>query len=218
MATSTVVRPPDRMETLPALAVEDERPSPRRHRLLPRLLSYVLALFLLVNLNFFLPRVLPGDPIEALFSAASPTYVRNDATRAELTAYYGLDGSLAEQHLRYLSSLVQGDLGTSIRQNAPVADLLAARLTWTALLISSGLALSAVVGLVAGVGGSTAACSPPSSCSATCPLTSSPPSPSLSSPLSSHGSRSPVDAPRSWSRRASWCSSATSPSTSCSRQ
>lgn len=151
MATTTTIRPPERMETLPALAVEDERPSTRRHRLLPRLLSYVLALFLLVNLNFFLPRVLPGDPIEALFSAASPTYVRNDATRAELTAYYGLDGSLAEQHLRYLSSLVQGDLGTSIRQNAPVADLLAARLPWTVLLISSGLVLSAVVGLVAGV-------------------------------------------------------------------
>ncbi|MDP9452084.1 MAG: ABC transporter permease [Actinomycetota bacterium] len=151
MATTTRAPAPERIETLPVLTGQDDQPSPRRHPLVPRLLTYVLALFLLVNLNFLLPRVLPGDPIEALFAAASPTYVRDDVIRAELTAYYGLDGSLADQYLRYLSSLSRGDLGVSIRENASVADLLAARLPWTALLISSGLVLSAVVGLVAGV-------------------------------------------------------------------
>jgi peptide/nickel transport system permease protein len=151
MTTTTSTQAPTRIETLPSPVLAENAPVPRRNALLPRLLTYVLALFLLVNLNFFLPRVLPGDPIEALFAAASPTYVRDDATRTELTEYYELDGSLFDQYLRYLVSLAQGDLGMSIRENASVADLLGARLPWTVLLVGSGLALSAVVGLVAGV-------------------------------------------------------------------
>lgn len=131
--------------------VEPASVTPVHHRLRRRVLTYALALFLLVNLNFLLPRALPGDPIEALFSSSSPSYVRDDATREELTRYYRLDGTLLDQYTRYLRSLAGGDLGVSIRQNAPVTDLLAARLGWTALLVLSSLGLAAVVGMAAGV-------------------------------------------------------------------
>ncbi len=114
-------------------------------------LSYAATLFLLVTLNFFLPRAMPGDPIDALLSRSSTTYIDDENTRAELADYYGLDQPLLAQYGRYLGGLVRGDLGTSIRTNAPVRDALRDRLPWSLLLVGSATAAATVVGMVAGV-------------------------------------------------------------------
>ncbi len=115
------------------------------------LLAYPFALFLLLTLNFVLPRALPGEPIQALQNPQSQTYVGDEATRASVESYYGLDRPAAEQYGRYLKDLARGDLGTSIRYNRPVADVLGARLGWTALLVGTSLALATGVGMLAGV-------------------------------------------------------------------
>ncbi len=115
------------------------------------LLSYAVTVFLLVTLNFFLPRAMPGDPISSLEEPTSATYVRDDATRAALAEYYGLDEPLAVQYGQYLFGLARGDLGVSIRYNAPVSGLVRERLPRTLLLVGSALALATAVGLVAGV-------------------------------------------------------------------
>lgn len=146
-ATGTTLRP----ENFHPVVEDDEGPRaarrPRRHRVV----TYLVTLFLLVNLNFFLPRALPGDPIESMFLAGSPTFVNDDEKRAELTRYYELDGSLVEQYGRYVGSLVRGDLGVSIRQNSRVSDLVAARLPWTVLLVMTSLTFASALGLVLGV-------------------------------------------------------------------
>jgi len=115
------------------------------------LVSYLLTAFLLVTLNFFLPRALPGDPISALMEPGGPSYVQDDELRAELEAYYDLDRSLAAQYGTYLANLVQGDLGTSIRYRQPVSKLVKERLPWTGLLVVSAMALAMVVGWLAGI-------------------------------------------------------------------
>jgi peptide/nickel transport system permease protein len=51
----------------------------------------------------------------------------------------------------YLGDLVQGDLGVSIRYNQPVSELIAERLPWTLLLLSTSMVLGAAVGLALGV-------------------------------------------------------------------
>lgn len=112
---------------------------------------YVLTLVVLITLNFFLPRALPGDPIAALMSSDSPAYVQDEAIRAELAEYYGLDRSLWEQYWHYLGDLTTGNLGTSIRHNVPVSQLVRERLGWTILLMGTAIALAVVVGWVAGV-------------------------------------------------------------------
>ena len=151
MTTTETVEAPTLLEPVAIVRGDDQQdPRSRRHPLRRRLITYVLALFVLVNLNFILPRALPGDPIGALFSGASPTYVYEERTRTELVRYYGLDGSLVEQYGHYLSALARGDLGVSIRETAPVRDLLLARFPWTALLVGTGMVLAAVVGLAAG--------------------------------------------------------------------
>lgn len=112
---------------------------------------YTVTVFLLVSVNFALPRALPGDPIDALVDAGSPSHVRDEALRAELIQYYGLDRPLVEQYRRYLSDLARGNLGVSIRYNVPVADLLKERLPWTLLLVLTSISVAVAVGWLAGI-------------------------------------------------------------------
>lgn len=113
--------------------------------------SYVATVFVLVSLNFLLPRAMPGDPVEAQLSAGSPTYVYDSRARAELAVYYRLDRPLGEQYLNYLAELARGDLGVSLSTRTPVSKLISARLPWTMLLVTTGVALATVVGFLAGV-------------------------------------------------------------------
>lgn len=105
----------------------------------------------LVVLTFAVPRAMPGDPLLALLDPGATTYVQDEAMRAELAEYYGLDRPLTEQFVSYLGGLARGDLGTSIRFNRPVAELLGERLPWTLLLIGTAMVASLVLGLAAGV-------------------------------------------------------------------
>jgi len=116
-----------------------------------RLAAYLVTVFVLVTINFFLPRSLPGDPLDALFDTSGTDYVQDDELRAELAAYYGLDRPLPVQYVDYLTALARGDLGTSVRYNVPAADLIGERLPWTLLLVGAGLTLAVVVGMAAGV-------------------------------------------------------------------
>ncbi len=116
-----------------------------------RLLTYALTVFALLTLNFLLPRLLPGDPIDAFQDPGSTTYVRSDDTRAVLEEYYGLDRPLGEQYARYLADLARGDLGVSIRYRVPVSKVLAGRLPWTLLLVGTAMAVAMCVGMSAGV-------------------------------------------------------------------
>lgn len=114
-------------------------------------LTYLVTVFILITLNFFLPRVLPGDPITSLIDPAAPSYVQSDELRAELEAYYGLDRPVLQQYLDYLTDLAQGDLAVSIRYNVPVAELMTERLPWTVLLIGSAMALAVLVSWAGGI-------------------------------------------------------------------
>jgi peptide/nickel transport system permease protein len=125
-------------------------PPPRRKLWVP-IASYLLTVFVLLTFNFALPRLMPGDPIDALLAFGSPDYVADDETRAELAAYYDLDESLPEQYAQYLTGLVRGDLGVSIASNTPVTEELGDRVGWSFLLIASATLISLLIGLPAGV-------------------------------------------------------------------
>lgn len=114
------------------------------------LAGYVVTLLALVTLNFFLPRVMPGDPISALYTDGSASYVQDGSQREKLRAYYGLDQPLGDQYLDYLANLVQGDLGTSIRYQVPVGELITERLPRSLLLMGTALLLGTGLGVAAG--------------------------------------------------------------------
>src|SRR5215469_7879906 len=123
-------------------------------RLAPRLrrpAGYVVTLFLVITINFFLPRMMPGDPLHALVDPSSPTFVTDAATRTSVAHYYGLDQPLIAQFGHYLASLAHGDLGRSIDQSEPVSTIVGGALPWTLLLIVTALLLATVFGVAGGV-------------------------------------------------------------------
>ncbi|MBN1954295.1 MAG: ABC transporter permease [Anaerolineae bacterium] len=115
-----------------------------------RILSYLLTLWIVLTVNFLLPRLLPGDPLAALLDPQSSDYVFDAEARAALEAYYGLDRPLPEQYGRYLLGAFTGDLGRSIRLNRPVGELIGAHLPWTLLLTGTALFLASLLALLGG--------------------------------------------------------------------
>lgn len=123
----------------------------RSRRWLRALAGYVLTLFALATLNFFIPRAMPGDPIDSLLADSSTSFTFGEQSRTALAEYYGLDGSLLSQYRHYLGRLAHGDLGRSIATLAPVRHDLRRKLPWTLLLVGGSLALATALGMIAGV-------------------------------------------------------------------
>lgn len=129
----------------------DVHPEVRPRSIRGRVGSYLVMLLVLVALNFALPRLMPGDPIEALAAQSSASFTFDEQSRLALEDYYGLDRPLPQQLGHYLSQLVHGDLGRSITTNRPVSEEITRRLPWTLLLMGTALVLATLLGVVAGV-------------------------------------------------------------------
>jgi peptide/nickel transport system permease protein len=111
-----------------------------------RLMESVLILLGITLVTFFLLYVLPADPVRQIAGrSATPEAVEN--IRRQL----GLDQPFWVQYWRYLSGLLQGDLGRSYLQRSEVAELIWARLSPTLLLRAAASICELVLGLTMGV-------------------------------------------------------------------
>ena len=108
-----------------------------------RLLAFVPLLFGISLITFFLIRLLPGDPARVL--AGSTHY--EEAIEA-IRQRMGLDQPIPVQYGIYLRNLLQGDLGQSWFTGKPVASDLADRAPATLELITYGLLLAILIGVV----------------------------------------------------------------------
>jgi peptide/nickel transport system permease protein len=102
--------------------------------------------FVLV-LNFFLFRVLPGDPARTLGRGRFRTEEQLEAFRHT----YGLDQSLPHQFVTYLGNTLTGHLGISLRYRVPVSELISERLGTTLLLVGTSTILAMVIGMYIGM-------------------------------------------------------------------
>lgn len=117
-----------------------------RRYVLRRLLQVIPTVGVIVTVAFFLTKVAPGDPAEAVAGeSASP------AQLADLRSELGLDRPMQEQFVRYCGSLLRGDLGTSYVQHRPVSELIRLRIPATLLLTMTALLLSTGAGLALGM-------------------------------------------------------------------
>lgn len=113
---------------------------------LRRLLGAVLILVGVAFITFVLLYVLPADPVRQIAGrSATPQVV--ESIRREL----GLDQPFLVQFWRYLTGLVQGDLGRSYLQKTDVAGLIMARLPATLWLMLGAILFELVIGLTLGV-------------------------------------------------------------------
>jgi ABC-type dipeptide/oligopeptide/nickel transport system permease component len=98
------------------------------------------------TLVFSLIHLIPGDPALAMLGEAAP-----EADVAALRAQLGLDRPLLEQYADFLSGLVRGDLGTSLRTGTPVSAQIAERLPATFELALAAMLVAGTVALPLGI-------------------------------------------------------------------
>jgi peptide/nickel transport system permease protein len=109
----------------------------------------VQAVFILLGVSlvtFFLLYMLPADPVRQI-AGRSATAQTVENIRAQL----GLDQPFVVQYWRYLTGLVQGDLGRSYLQRSEVSELIAARLPATLLLMAGAIVCELILGLTMGI-------------------------------------------------------------------
>jgi peptide/nickel transport system permease protein len=113
---------------------------------------YLLAAWAAITINFLLPRMMPGNPVEVLL-ARLKGHLSPQATRA-LMIEFGLNhqASLAREYVTYLNQLAHGQLGISITYfPTPVSTVIGEALPWTVILIGFATVVSFVVGTALGI-------------------------------------------------------------------
>ena len=123
----------------------------------------VLTLAVVIVFNFFLFRVLPGDPVRLLFRNPRLTHEAQEQIRVQ----FGLDkpvfvntealqagdltGAFDSQFTAYIRNLSQGNLGISFTSREDVGQLLAERVWRTVILVFTGEALAILIGITIGL-------------------------------------------------------------------
>ena len=117
-----------------------------RYYVLRRLLLSVLVLLGVCVITFIIARVVPANPA-AMWVGSHPTAEQIARAREEL----GLDQPLHVQFFKYMSALLSGNLGVSIRTHDKVLNDVAAFLPASLELIITGMLIALIVGIPLGV-------------------------------------------------------------------
>jgi peptide/nickel transport system permease protein len=119
------------------------------HRfILQRLVALVPTLFGISIIVFLVMRMIPGDTISAMIGTQ---YKLTDAQAAALRAYYGLDKSLPEQYVIWLTNALGGNLGFSVRSGQPVLAEILDRFPLTLELAIVAVIIGLIIGMPIGV-------------------------------------------------------------------
>jgi len=119
--------------------------------ILRRLGFYLLTFFVSISLNFFLPRLMPGDPATIMFGRFQGR-LPPQTLQAMKIAFGFVEGSLWNQYVTYLSHALRFDFGISIyRFPAPVSMVISTGLAWTLLMNSVVLVVAFSLGTLLGI-------------------------------------------------------------------
>jgi len=124
--------------------------------LIPRLIQYVLVIWLGITVVFLIPRLTPNDPVMRMVgelrgrgSTLEPGAM--DGIIHDLTEMYGLQGSWLDQYWAFWGRLFRGDFGVSFFQfPAHVNQLIATAMPWTLGLLLTTTAISWIFGNIIG--------------------------------------------------------------------
>ncbi|MGB9111347.1 MAG: ABC transporter permease [Acidimicrobiales bacterium] len=117
-----------------------------------RLGFYIITAWVAITINFFIPRLMPGNPVELVFNR-----VRRQISPAALRAFtiaFGIDNhqGLVSQYFSYLDQVLHGNLGTSITFfPSPVSTVIRGALPWTLALVGISTVLSFLIGTLLGI-------------------------------------------------------------------
>ena len=107
----------------------------------------LVTIFIVIVMNFFLFRIMPGDPVRVLIRSPKISSEALERVREQ----FGLNESRLVQFWIYLRDLFTGDLGTSFNYRQPVIDIIIERVPATVLLVGTATVLSIILGVLLGV-------------------------------------------------------------------
>lgn len=111
-----------------------------------RIASIIPLLLVISFLVFMFIHLIPGDPARQITGP--------DATKAEVELVreqLGLNKPLLTQYKEYMTGLIKGDLGMSVKNNKSVADTIAPRLKPTIMLTFSSMIWATIIGIGIGI-------------------------------------------------------------------
>jgi peptide/nickel transport system permease protein len=119
-----------------------------------RLVFYVFALWVALTINFLLPRMMPGSPIDGILQHLTPAQLQ--ANPGIVKTYEALlgggDNSIWEDYVTYLSRIVHLDFGVSTSNYpTPVSEVVGHTLPYSIFLVGVAFFLSFVVGTAIGM-------------------------------------------------------------------
>ena len=114
---------------------------------------YLLTAVAAVTVDFLIPRVIPGNPLDAVL-AHTQGQVITKATLRALEVQFGTHSKTGQwgQYLHYWSNLAHGNLGVSTSEGmVPVTTVIRGALPWTLGLVGTATVLSFILGTLLGI-------------------------------------------------------------------
>ena len=114
---------------------------------------YIITAIAAITVDFFIPRVMPGNPVDAILAKMQGQVVTPATVRA-LELQFGSNTSegIWGQYVHYWSNLIHGNLGISTSDGmVPVTSVIRGALPWTLGLVGTATVLSFVLGTLLGV-------------------------------------------------------------------
>ena len=91
----------------------------------------LVTVFVISVIAFIVIQLPPGDFVDSYLATVSSGNVVTEDAVAALRSQFGLDQNIAVQYLRWITNMIQGNMGISFQYQRTVVDLLAERLPLT---------------------------------------------------------------------------------------
>jgi len=119
--------------------------------ILRRLVFYLVAAWVALTINFFIPRAMPGNAVQSVM-AKFPNLQPSAYKALEALLGVGHPGSLWSQYVSYLDEIFHFNFGTDVSQYpASVSSLLAQTLPWTITLVGVATVIAFLIGTALGI-------------------------------------------------------------------
>jgi peptide/nickel transport system permease protein len=120
-----------------------------------RFLFYVVAFWAAITLNFMLPRLMPGSPLDGVLLRYQDVIRSNPGMLQQLKEQLGSDDApIWSAYPHYMLDTLTGNFGLtreSTAQSVPVSEIIGQTLPWSIFLVGTGFLLAFVIGTTLGM-------------------------------------------------------------------
>jgi peptide/nickel transport system permease protein len=116
-----------------------------------RLVFYLVAAWVALTVNFFIPRAMPGNAVQSVM-AKFPNLQPASYKALQALLGVGHPGSIWSQYVSYLDDIFHFNFGTDVSQYpASVSSLLVQTLPWTIILVGTATVIAFLLGTALGI-------------------------------------------------------------------